>query len=399
MKLKNRINIYCLNDLIIYVFLCATFISCSSIKDFTNENSKLSLKLLYNHEIPLDETFNGTIIGGISGIDYDRKNDVFYLISDDRSIRNYARFYKAKLHINQTKIDSLQFLEVIPLKGRTAEKFKNWKVSPFYATDPEDIRYNTDENYFMWSSEGERLIQKNKAILQNPSVFFMDSKGGYLNELELPDNLKMNLSNKGPRRNGVLEGLTFSADYKSIYTSLEMPLYEDGEPASIDRGALVRIFKFDVKSKKNNAQYAYKLDPVAHQPIPKDGDNINGISAILEAGENKLLIVERSYSKGKASNTIKVFLCDLNHASNIRNTFSLKKEKGSYEVVSKKLLLNMDNIKIPIDNIEGICYGKKRANGNKTVWFVSDNNFSKRQKTQVLVFEWLKSSQKQSNSY
>ena len=84
MKLKNRINIYCLNDLIIYVFLCATFISCSSIKDFTNENSKLSLKLLYNHEIPLDETFNGTIIGGISGIDYDRKNDVFYLISDDR---------------------------------------------------------------------------------------------------------------------------------------------------------------------------------------------------------------------------------------------------------------------------------------------------------------------------
>ena len=290
-------------------------------------------------------------------------------------------------------------MEVIPLKGRTAEKFKNWKVSPFYATDPEDIRYNTDENYFMWSSEGERLIQKNKAILQNPSVFFMDSKGGYLNELELPDNLKMNLSNKGPRRNGVLEGLTFSADYKSIYTSLEMPLYEDGEPASIDRGALVRIFKFDVKSKKNNAQYAYKLDPVAHQPIPKDGDNINGISAILEAGENKLLIVERSYSKGKASNTIKVFLCDLNHASNIRNTFSLKKEKGSYEVVSKKLLLNMDNIKIPIDNIEGICYGKKRANGNKTVWFVSDNNFSKRQKTQVLVFEWLKSSQKQSNSY
>lgn len=159
-------------------------------------------------------------------------------------------------------------------------------------------------------------------------------------------------------------------------------------------GALVRIFKFDVRSKKNNAQYAYQLDPVAHRPIPKDGDNINGISAILEAGKNKLLIVERSYAKGKASNTIKVFLCDLNHASNIRNTFSLKKKNESYEVVSKKLLLNMDNLKIPIDNIEGICYGKKRANGNKTVWFVSDNNFSKRQKTQVLVFEWLKSSQK-----
>jgi len=49
------------------------------------------------------------------------------------------------------------------------------------------------------------------------------------------------------------------------------------------------------------------LDPAAHQSTPKDGDNINGIYAISEAGENKLLNVERSYSKGKASNAIQIF--------------------------------------------------------------------------------------------
>jgi len=40
-----------------------------------------------------------------------------------------------------------------------------------------------------------------------------------------------------------------------------------------------------------------------------------------------------------------------------------------------------------IDNIEGMTLGKTLENGNKTIIFVSDNNFSNKQKTQFLVFE------------
>jgi hypothetical protein len=40
-----------------------------------------------------------------------------------------------------------------------------------------------------------------------------------------------------------------------------------------------------------------------------------------------------------------------------------------------------------LDNIEGICFGPKLANGHDTMVLVSDNNFKKSQRTQFLAFE------------
>jgi hypothetical protein len=47
----------------------------------------------------------------------------------------------------------------------------------------------------------------------------------------------------------------------------------------------------------------------------------------------------------------------------------------------------MDDLDVFIDNIEGITFGPKLANGKQSLLFVSDNNFSEKQKTQVLLFE------------
>ncbi|MGW7811327.1 esterase-like activity of phytase family protein [Staphylococcus xylosus] len=40
-----------------------------------------------------------------------------------------------------------------------------------------------------------------------------------------------------------------------------------------------------------------------------------------------------------------------------------------------------------VDNIEGITFGKKLANGNDSLVVVSDNNFNKSQISQFIVFE------------
>jgi hypothetical protein len=80
-----------------------------------------------------------------------------------------------------------------------------------------------------------------------------------------------------------------------------------------------------------------------------------------------------------------VFLCDLKKATDVKNYPSLKNQK--LELASKKLVLNMDDLGIFIDNIEGLTFGPKLANGNRSIIFVSDNNFSDKQKTQVLLFE------------
>ena len=213
----------------------------------------------------------------------------------------------------------------------------------------------------------------------------MDLKGDFLSNVTLPENLKMQQQEKGPRNNGTLEGITFDKKYKNIYTNIEEPLFEDGNQANTSNGGYIRIYQFDAKTKKNTAQFGYKLEPLALEPNPKGSFAVNGVSAIQHYGKNQLLVVERSYSTGTQACTVKVFLCDLKKATDVKNYNSLQNQK--LELASKKMILNMDDLGIFIDNIEGLTFGPKLANGNSSLIFVSDNNFSEKQKTQVLVFE------------
>jgi hypothetical protein len=43
---------------------------------------------------------------------------------------------------------------------------------------------------------------------------------------------------------------------------------------------------------------------------------------------------------------------------------------------TKKLLLNLDDLGIYIDNIEGVTFGPVLPNGHKTLGMVADNNFN-----------------------
>jgi hypothetical protein len=57
---------------------------------------------------------------------------------------------------------------------------------------------------------------------------------------------------KGPRNNGVLEGITFNKNYRTLYTSIEEPLYED-TARLLTKGGLDTPISFDVKSEKQSA--------------------------------------------------------------------------------------------------------------------------------------------------
>ncbi|MGO4904458.1 esterase-like activity of phytase family protein [Flavobacterium sp. W20_MBD1_R3] len=366
----------------------AFLFSCSNLKQTAENKATPSLKLISSIEIPFDETVQNTKVGGLSGIDYDAKNDLYYLISDDRSMFNDSRFYTAKINLSEDKIKSFAFQNVTYLKDETGKAYENWNTMPSTSADPEDIRFNPKTNTLMWSSEGARVITAQKEVLQNPSLNFMDLKGNFLGNVTLPENLKMQQQEKGPRNNGTLEGITFDKDYKNIYSNIEEPLFEDGDQANTSKGGLIRLYQFDTKTKKNIAQYGYQLEPIAREPNPKGAFAVNGVSAIQYYGKNQLLVIERSYSTGTQACTVKVFLCDLKKATNVKNYNSLQNQK--LELASKKLILNMDDLGIFIDNIEGLTFGPKLVNGNPSIIFVSDNNFSDKQKTQVLVFELVK---------
>lgn len=377
-----------MRKLSLLVVLPAVLLSCSNLKQTAENKPTPSLKLVSSIEIPFDETFQNTKVGGLSGIDYDAKNDLYYLISDDRSQTNDSRFYTAKIRLVENKLESIHFQSVSTLKNENGKVYGNWTTTPTTSADPEDIRFHPKTNTLVWSSEGARVITVDKEVLQNPSLNFMDLKGDFLGNITVPENLKMQKPEKGPRNNGTLEGITFDKNYKNIYTNIEEPLFEDGNQANTSKGGLIRLYQFNAKTKKNTAQYGYQLEPIAREPDPKGAFGVNGISAIQYYGRNQLLVVERSYSTGTQACTVKVFLCDLKKATNVKNHPSLQNQK--LELASKKLILNMDDLGIFIDNIEGLTFGPKLTNGNPSIIFVSDNNFSDKQKTQVLLFELVK---------
>jgi hypothetical protein len=370
--------------LLLILFIAA---SCSSSRRFKQSSSIQSINFLSEYTVPYNFQFENTTVGGLSGIDYDAENKVYYMICDDRSEINPARFYTARIEIRDNKIDTVIFTSKTFLKDKVGKFYPNSKENPSNVPDPEALRINKKTKHFVWSNEGERIVTDEKVILSNPSITIANKNGQFIDTFQLPANFRMQATENGPRRNGVFEGLTFSGDFKNLFISTEEPLYEDGHKAGLqDSFGIIRILKYDVATKKPIGQYAYIIDPVAYPPIVKNGFKVNGVSDILWLNENQLLVVERSFSFGIISNTIKVYLANIGSAENIEKEISLETGK-SFKIISKKLLLNMDDLKMVIDNIEGVTFGPTLSNNKKSLLFVSDNNFNPQQRTQFLLFE------------
>ena len=344
-----------------------------------NNTTKLTFLNVYN--LPNNITFNNVKMGGLSGIDYNPTTNEYYIISDDRSQINPARFYTAHIEIKNDRINTVQFKSNHFLKNPAQTFFPNNTQDKYHVPDPESIRFNKLKNTLIWSSEGERIVTNKDTILTNPFIYEMDFKGNFLDSFILPKNLQMQATKAGPRQNGVLEGLSFSTDYTSLFTNVEEPLYEDGEKATLENNnAIIRIFNFDVKTKKNIAQYFYPLDAIAHPSIPENAFKVNGVSEILCIDKNKLWVIERSFSIGVKSCSIKIFEVILSNKNNIL-------QNNQAPILQKKLIYNFDTLNSYIDNIEGICVGPTLSNGNKSVILISDDNFNDQQITQFYLFE------------
>ena len=360
---------------------------CDTLKHSTQPTANISsLKFLGEYDIPYNLKYNNTVVGGLSSIDYDAKLNRYFMISDDRSDKNPARFYTAAISFSEKGIDTVQILSINNMLQSNGTVYPNNKQDPLHTPDPEAMRYNPVTKQLVWSSEGERVVKPALIILEDPSVNIIATNGNFIDSFALPSILVMHATENGPRQNGVLEGMSFADNYKTLYVNVEEPVYEDGPRADLtEKPTFIRILKFDVAAKNNIAQYAYPLSPVAYPAVPADAFKINGVPDILDLGNNKLLVVERSFSTGRLPCTIRVFEADLSPATDITGR-SLKTDKN-FTPASKKLLLNMDDLGIYIDNVEGVTFGPRLRNGHKTLLFIADNNFSVVEKTQVLLFE------------
>jgi hypothetical protein len=382
---------FCLmRNLIPFLIGLWCLLSCNVIKHSAVQPAVTSISSLHfigEYDVPHKLQFKGTTIGGLSAIDYDAERNHYYLISDDRSDINPARFYTARLFFNAEKFDSVQFQKVTSLLQANGSVYPNAKKDPYHTPDPEGIRYNPKKDQLIWTSEGERILRKDAIILENPAVTVISRSGVYIDTFPLPMQFRMHATENGPRRNGVFEGLSFGDNYKFLYVNVEEPLYEDGPRAGLkDSTGWVRIIKYDAISRQPLAQFAYEIDPVAYPAETPGAFKINGVPDILYLGNNKLLVTERSFSTGRPGCVIRVYLADVSGAEDISQNLSLITNPAK-RPIQKQLLLNMETLGRYIDNIEGATLGPILPNGHRSLIFVADDNFDKNEKTQFLLFE------------
>jgi len=262
--------------------------------------------------------------------------------------------------------------------------------------DPESIRFSSKSNTLFWSSEGD----KQRNII--PFIAEMDTNGNQIRKLNLPKHFIDTTQNRGWFHNAAIEALTFSDNENKLWFLSETPLQQDGEMTKKMEGVFpIRLIGLDTKTSKFENEFVYLAEPVAKEPIPKTAYGLNGIVEILEWKNDKnkdkdntqFLVLERSYSQGYQADKgtiVKLFLVETQNATNSKDIESLKNliPNKDYIPLKKQLIADLSKMNLNhIDNIEGMTLGKTLENGNKTIIFVSDNNFSNKQKTQFLVFE------------
>jgi hypothetical protein len=343
--------------------------------------------LLGKYELPHNPLFKGTVVGGLSSIDYDPTKDVYYMVCDDPSALSPARYYTARISINEKGIDAVQLIEVDTFYNPQGKLYADITKDRIHSADLESMRYLPKQQLLVYGTEGQRHVKDGIAEIQQPNIYFMDKKGKFKDSFELPQNLLYQANEKGPRHNSVFEGLDFTGNYKYMYVNVEEPLYEDGAKAGLgDSSAWIRLLKFDMKSKKQVAQYAYQIDPVPYPPIAPATFKINGISDIMYIGNNKLMVIERAYSQGRRPSDVRVYIADMNRAEDISSNTSLVKQPAT-KPVQKKLLFDFSSIGSLVFNIEGVTIGPRLPNGHQSLVFVVDNNFDKSQVSQFWLFE------------
>lgn len=365
------------------------FSGCSASRKISHTSAQASpgqLRLLGEYILPPGLQVGNTVVGGLSGIDYDSARDRYYVICDDPSSKGPTRYYTLRIPTSENGIDTVAIEAVTSLLNAGGEPYADITRDRFHSADVEALRYDPVRDEMIWSSEGQRNAKDR--MFQNPEIVVMNRDGQRKDSFELPPNLHYSLDEKGPRHNSVFEGLSFDQGSNHVYLNVEEPLFEDGPRAGLgDSTAWIRILKFNRTLRKCVAQFAYQVEPVPYPANPPGAFKINGVSDILYLGGDRLLVVERAWSTGRAPSDVRIYVADLNGAGDVTNQPLGKSPPVA--PMKKKLLLDFSSVGKFIDNIEGVSFGPPLPNGHKTLLFVADDNFSPNQKSQFLLFEIL----------
>ncbi|MDJ0594014.1 MAG: esterase-like activity of phytase family protein [Pleurocapsa sp. MO_226.B13] len=340
-----------------------------------------SLEFIERYEIPKIR-FQDTVVGGLSAIAYDRQQDWFYVLSDDRARRSPARFYTFKLKVQQAddgriEIDSFQPESVTFLKDEEGNNY------PAESIDPEGLAISPRNTIFI-SSEG------NTANNIKPFLAEFDLETGKkLSDVRLPQRFLPSEDPEQPQ--GVRENLAFESltinrtglpeDPFRVFTATESSLIQD-KSLEVEEPERIRFLHYIINPVGDPvlvAEHLYLLETAPAEVIS------NGLTELLALPtEGYFLSLERTF--GLTGAGAKIFQVVIGNATDTSNIASLKGNLAQVRTLKKQLLFDLGDLDIELDNLEGITIGPRLPDGSKSLLLISDDNFNEEQINQLLLF-------------
>lgn len=327
--------------------------------------------------IPEGATFAGTVVGGLSSVTYDARRDVYYAISDARPELGQGtwRFYTLDITLDDGRLDPGD----VTVVGVTALTDPSGTPFPDATVDPEGLAL-TDHDTLVVTSEG--FAQPTNAVAPWVREFGLD--GRQRRELALPAYVNPVPGTSGVRNNLGPESAAVTPNGRFLFTGFENALVQDGPAATLSGGSPARLQRFDLHSGELRREYVYVTDPVAQAPVPAGSFTVNGLVELLPMNPRFLLSMERSFSVG-AGNTVRLYRVALRGATDVAGVAGLD-DARRVRPAGKRLLVDLDTLGLPLDNLEGMTLGPRLPGGGRALLLVSDNNFTPGQPSQLLLF-------------
>lgn len=335
-----------------------------------------TLEFLGQAAIASSVVFAQTPVGGLSGITYDAKRRVYYAISDDRSLKAPARFYTLKIGLTQGRLHS----KGVQVVGMTPLLDTNQKPFPRNTIDAEGVALSPSDQLWI-SSEGDAAKEV------PPFIRAFSLQGKSLQALPIPVAYQPRPDQQqGIRNNLGFESLSLLSPGKTLMTATENALEQDGTAATEAEGSPARILRYSLTSSQVTGEFIYKTDPIPQTTGQRSSLNTNGLVDLLALAPDRFWSLERAFTPSTGFR-VQLFTVSLQGANNIagRTQVDLQGQTGR-QIAQKKRLLDLNTLKIPLDNLEGMTWGPKLRDGRRLLILISDNNFSPLQITQILAF-------------
>ncbi len=309
-------------------------------------------------------SFEGTEVGGLSALAYDKRRDVYYsLVDNGPEDSSPARFYTLRAPVDRSGLEEPEILDVTLLRDASGEPF-------------------TAENF---DGEGITLARKGELLVSSetePSIYRFSRNGQLLDELTVPD--KFLVAPDGEAQpNRAFESLDLSPNGQSLFTAVEGPLASDGQTE--EGRNRIRILRYEDRGPNGfepAEEFFYLTEPG------------QSVVEIVSLSERELLVLERSFVSGDG-NTIRIFRVSLKNAGDVSDESTLT--DSGLEPVDKELLIDLADCPSAgattpgtqenplLDNYESLELGPRLPGGRRTLLLQSDDNFNDVQVTRLVA--------------